>query len=109
MPLRCDVPWTQQMPPHFEGHMAVPPNHSDLIGNIQFKITDLNGREIQTIPAHVESIASWGEFKRATGRWSYDLASSGRFHVTSIVYDKDGQELMRVAPRMMSVNWVPGY
>ena len=38
-----------------------------------------------------------------------DRAAPGLHHVTAIVFDRDGQELTRIAPRLVSVNMNPGY
>ena len=50
-----------------------------------------------------------GNFARAQAHWPTDAAAPGAHHVIAIVYDNDGKELTRIAPRLVSVNMQPGY
>ncbi|MGD9855417.1 MAG: sugar-binding protein [Planctomycetaceae bacterium] len=109
MPMRCDTPWGQPHKAHAVGSIALPPNHADQIGRIVFLLTDLNGKDLGEFEAETETIQPEGEFARASAHWPSDLAPPGGHHVTAIVYDKSGEELTRVAPRLVSVNMEPGY
>lgn len=109
MPLRVDTPWNQQTKAHSYGQIALPANHADLVGKIVFRISDLNGKTIGDFEAQREVIQAEGNFARATAHWPIDQAPPGGHHVTAIVYDKSGNELTRVAPRLTSVNMQPGY
>jgi hypothetical protein len=109
MPLRCDTAWTQNSRPQVTGYIAVPPNRSDQIGKIIFRLLDLNGGTLGDFPGQIETFEAEGNFQRAIARWPSDLATPGAHELLGIVYDKRGNELTRVAPRLVSVNMNPGY
>jgi hypothetical protein len=109
MPIRCDTPWTQNTKPQVNGYMAIPPDQADEIGKIIFRISDLNGMVLGEFPGKIETFEAAGNFQRAVARWPSDLAMPGAHQLAGVVYGKDGNELTRVAPRMVSVNMAPGY
>lgn len=109
MPLRVDVPWSQKTKANAYGQIALPPNRADQVGKIVFRLTDLDGHKLGEYEASRETFEPHGHFTRATAHWPIDVAPPGAHHVTAIVHDKDGKELTRIAPRLVSVNWTPGY
>ena len=109
LPLRCDTAWDQKTLPHATGYLALPPDHADQIGKVVFQILNLNGAQRGEFPATIETFEADGNFRRAVAQWPSDLATPGAHHLLGIVYDKSGQELTRVAPRLVSVNMNPGY
>ena len=108
-PIRCDTPWTQNTKPQVTGYLAIPPDYSGEIGKIIFRVSDLKGTALGDFPGKIETFEAAGNFRRAVARWPSDLAVPGAHQLTGIVYGKDGNELTRVAPRMVSVNMTPGY
>lgn len=108
-PIRCDTVWTQPTKPQVLGYMALPPNHTDQIGKVVFRVVGLDGKTLGDFPAKVESFEPAGNFQRASAQWPNDAAIPGAHVLLGIVYDKSGKELTRVAPRMVSVNMTPGY
>lgn len=109
MPIRVDTPWGQPTAAHVYGQIALPPNHAEQVGKIIFQTTGLEGEKLGEYPATVEVFEKTGNFARATAHWPTDDAPPGAHQVQAIVFGKDGKELTRVAPRLVSVNWVPGY
>lgn len=109
MPIRVDVPWTQETKAHAYGRIALPPNRMDDLGRIVFRLTDLAGETIGEYETQREIFEDDGNFARATAHWPIDKAAPGQHHVMAIVYGRDGEELTRVAPRLVSVNWIQGY
>ena len=109
MPIRCDTAWTQNSKPQVTGLMAVPPNHSDEIGKVVFRLLGLDEKHFGDFEGEIETFESEGSFQRAVAHWPNDVAAPGRYHLVGIVYDKTGKELTRVAPRMVSANMQPGY
>ena len=88
----------------------MPPNHTDEVGKIVFRLTDLAGKtlgEYEAKPA--VSFQPDGHFATATATWPTDVAPPGGHHVTAIVYDKSGKELTRIAPRLVSTTMKQGY
>lgn len=108
-PVRCDTPWVQPTRPHVLGYMALPPNHADVIGKVAFRLVDLMGKTLGEFPGKIETFETQGNFQRASATWPAELAPPGAHQLIGIVYDKSGQELTRIAPRMVSVNMTPGY
>ena len=41
MPIRCDTAWGQPARPRAHGQISLPPNHIDVVGQIEFVLTDL--------------------------------------------------------------------
>jgi hypothetical protein len=109
MPIRCDTAWGQETKPHVTGYIALPPDHADQIGKVIFRIIGVNGSTIGEYPGKLETFESEGSFQRMTAQWPSDLATPGAHQLLAIVYDKNGKELARVVPRMVSVNMAPGY
>jgi len=109
MPIRCDTAWGQNTKPQVTGYMAIPPDYADVIGKIIFHVSDLNGKSLGDFQGKLETFEKSGNFQRASAQWSSDLAVPGAHQLTGIVYDTAGNELTRVAPRMVSVNMSPGY
>jgi hypothetical protein len=57
----------------------------------------------------VATLNAEGRFFRAEAQWPTDEAAPGSYVPLGIVYDRAGNELLRVAPRLVSVNNSPGY
>ncbi len=108
-PIRCDTAWGQPAKPHVTGLMALPPNFSDDIGKVAFRILDLEGKKLGEFDGTIETFEAGGNFRRASAQWPNDLAIPGAHQVVGVVYDKSGKELSRIAPRLVSVNMQPGY
>jgi len=109
MPIRCDTAWGQNTKPLVTGFMGLPPNQSDLIGKVLFKIMGIEGQALGEFEGKIETFESEGNFKRAVAQWPSDLARPGAHHLLGVVYDKSGNELARIAPRMVSVGMTSGY
>lgn len=109
MPLRCDTPWGQPSKGQASGSIALPPNHAAQVGKIVFRLADLEGNMLGEFEAVPQVFERAGNFARANATWAIDLAPPGAHSVIAIVYDKEGKELTRVAPRLVSVNMQPGY
>jgi hypothetical protein len=109
MPMRCDTPWSQKTKAMVTGQMAVPPDHRDQIGNIVFRVSDLEGKTLGEYPAQGRIVDDEGRFYLAEAQWPSDVAVPGQHTLIGIAYDKSGRELCRVAPRMVSAGWTQGY
>lgn len=109
MPIRCDTAWTQPAKAQAEGSIAMPVNHREMTGKVVFRLTDLDGTKLGEFEATPEVFEPAGNFARARAVWPSDLTPPGGHQVTAIVYGKNGTELTRIAPRLVSVNMAPGY
>jgi hypothetical protein len=108
-PIRCDVAWGQKSKALTSGQIALPPDHADQIGKIDFRVSDLAGKTLGEYPAERQTIHEVGKFYLAEAHWPTDAAIPGEHTVIAIVNDKNGQELCRVAPRLVSAGWTQGY
>lgn len=109
MPIRCDTAWGQDTNALVTGYMVLPPNHLEEVAKVVFRILDTEGRRIADVVGQTEVINEEGKFVRAKGQWATDIAPPGGYLLLGIAYDKEGNELARVAPRMVSVNNNQGY
>ena len=109
MPVRCDTAWTQKTPALVTGLMCLPPHHAEAVGKLVFRIVGTDGRPLGDFEGSVEKFGGDGTFARARATWPTDLAVPGEHFLLGIAYDRNGQELARVAPRMVSVHNTQGY
>ncbi len=109
LPVRCDTAWTQATRPRVTAMLALPPNHADEIGRVIFRVNDLSGATLMERAGSMETLSDYGSFRRATAQWPVDFAPPGGHQLTAILYDKERNELCRVAPRMVSVRMQKGY
>jgi len=109
LPIRCDTPWTQPTKGLANGQIALPPDHGDQIGKIAFRIVDLEGQTLGEYPAERKTLHEAGKFYLAEAQWPIDVAVPGLHNVIAIVQGKDGKELCRVAPRLVSTGPRQGY
>ncbi len=108
-PVRCDTAWTQPTTPRVTAYMALPPNQSDDIGRVLFRLTDGKGSTVGEYAGTIETFEEYGSFRRAVAEWPSDLSPAGTYGLIGIVYDRRGQELARVMPRLVSVGMKAGY
>jgi hypothetical protein len=108
-PIRCDTAWTQSTKPHVTALMAIPSNVREEVGKIVFRLLDTGGKPIADYEAVIKPLAAAGGFYHATATWPSDRVSPGQYLLTGIVYDRDGKERARVAPRMVSDHMQPGH
>ena len=109
MPIRCDTAWGQPTKARAHGMISLPPNHFDAVGKIVFRVSDLSGATLGEFEANSQPLQQEGNFISATAAWPVDVAPPGSHHVTAIVYDQSGNELTRVAPRLVSTSMRQGY
>jgi hypothetical protein len=109
MPVRCDTAWTQPTRAFVTGFMALPPNHAAQVGKVVFRILDTDGKTLGDFEGQVETFGGDGTFRRAKAQWPTDLAVPGAHLLLGVVFDREGRELARVAPRMVSVQNSQGY
>jgi hypothetical protein len=108
-PMRCDVAWGQKTKALAIGQIALPPNHAEQIGKIVFRLSDLSGKQLGEYSAERKTVHEAGRFYLAEANWPIDAAPPGEYTAVAVVYDKSGNELTRVAPRLMSAGWTQGY
>lgn len=108
-PIRCDTAWTQPRRPHLTAYMALPPTQFEGVGKVIFRLVGLDGSTVGEYQGNIQEFEKEGNFRRAVAEWPADLSPPGTYNLIGIVYAKDGSELTRVAPRMVSVGMQAGY
>ena len=76
---------------------------------IVFRIIDLEGKTLGEFPAERSTINEPGKFYLAEAHWPADIAPPSQHTVIAILTDKSGNELCRIAPRLVSAGWLQGY
>lgn len=110
MPIRVDVPWSQETRPRVQAMLAMPPLRAHEIGKVVFQILDLQGTVIgEHLAEEQETFDSSGDFSRRVAAWPTSDAIPGQHLVRAVVYDTHDKELTRISPRMVSVNMQQGY
>jgi hypothetical protein len=109
MPVRCDTPWSQPTKAMVTGKVALPPGRSEEIGKVVFRVSDLEGNVLGEFPGTEQVLEAEGDFRLVEAQWPSDLAVPGLHTLIAVAYDQEGNELCRVAPRMVSAGWVQGY
>jgi hypothetical protein len=109
MPVRCDTSWGQSTKALVTGKLALPPNHADQIGQVLFRIIDLEGKALGEYPAENKAMSEAGRFHIAEAQWPSDVAVPGAHVLVAEVFDKESKTLARVAPRLVSVGMQQGY
>jgi hypothetical protein len=110
MPIRIDTAWSQGGKPKVQARIALPVNHLEKIGKIMFQVSDLSGKLLGEFEAReTEILGSDPNFSRKVTTWPADLTAPGSYTAVAVIYDENGKELGRVAPRLVSVNMKQGY
>lgn len=110
MPIRVDVPWSQEATGEASGRVALPPNFESQVGRVVFRLVDLEGEVLsERVADHDPAFPEDSGFARREVRWPIDSAPPGGHHVVAVVYDPQGRELTRIAPRLVSVGMTQGY
>ena len=87
----------------------MPVNHADQVGPVVFRIHDLRGTPVADFETTRQVFEQEGNFAVASAHWSIEISPPAACQILAIIYDKQGNELARVAPRLTSVNWSLGY
>jgi hypothetical protein len=108
-PMWVDTPWTQPERANVQAVVAIPPAFIDIVGVVEFRIHDADGKVIKTIPAPVAPFGPSGlPFARARATWSIDDHAPGAYFATARVVSRTGKTLTTVAPRMVSEAMISG-
>lgn len=108
-PFWVETPWVQTERGKVEAVVAIPPAFTSIVGHVEIRIHDTDGKVIKTLPALVENFGpeSLG-FSRAITRWSIDDFAPGSYFATAAVFARTGKVLATVAPRMVQEAIISG-
>jgi hypothetical protein len=101
-PMWVETPWTQADRAKVRAIVAIPPAFAEVVGTVDVRIHDLDGKVVKTIKAEVEPFGPKGAgFVRAIASWSIDDYAPNAYFATARVESRTGKLLTLVAPRMV--------
>jgi hypothetical protein len=108
-PMWVQTPWSQPERGMVQAVVAIPPAFSEIVGEIEVRIHDADGKVVKTLHAPVESFGPKGlGFARAIARWSIDDYAPGTYFATAKVSSRTGKTLTTVTPRMVDEAIISG-
>ncbi len=101
-PMWVETPWTQPDRAQVQAIVAIPPAFIPIVGTVEIRLHDADGKVVKTLPARVEDFGpkDWG-FERAVARWSIDDFAPNAYFATARVVTRTGKTLTTVTPRMV--------
>jgi hypothetical protein len=101
-PMWVDTPWVQPQRAQAWATVAIPPAFQEIVGGVEVRLHDVEGRIVKTIPARLEPFGPEGlGFLRAIARWPIDDFTPNTYFATARVKARTGKTLTTVAPRMV--------
>jgi hypothetical protein len=108
-PLWVDTPWVQPNRAEVQAVVAIPPAFASVVGEVEVRIHDTEGKVVRTLPARVEPFGPERlGFVRAIARWSVDDHAPGTYLATARVSSRTGKTLVTVAPRLVAEAIISG-
>jgi hypothetical protein len=101
-PFWVDTPWVQPERAQVQATVAIPPVFREVVGQVEVRLHDTDGKIVKTIPARVESFGpeTLG-FARGVARWSIDEFAPNTYFATVRLTARTGKTLVTVAPRLV--------
>lgn len=101
-PMWVDTPWVQPERAQVQAVVAISPTFLDLVGEVEVRLHDTDGKIVKTKPAQIERFGPSGKgFARAVARWSIDDFAPNTYFATAKIQSRTGKTLTTVAPRMV--------
>ena len=101
-PFWVEVPWNQAERGRVVATVAVPPEFTQVVGQVEVRLHDTDGTIVKTCPAHLQSFGPKAfNFERAVATWSIDDYAPNSYFATARIMARTGKVLTTVAPRMV--------
>ena len=101
-PFWVETPWNQAERAQVQAVVAIPPDMINIVGQVEIRIHDTEGKIVKTIEAKLEPFGPEGAgFERAVARWSIDDYAPNTYFATARVLARTGKTMTTVAPRMV--------
>jgi hypothetical protein len=101
-PFWVETPWVQPERAQVQAVVAIPPTFAEIVGEVEVRIHDPEGRIIKTIPARIEPFGPPGKgFLRAGAFWSIDDYAPNTYFATARIIARTEKTMVTVAPRMV--------
>src|SRR5262249_33815590 len=97
-----DTPWVQDDRAQVQAVVAIPPAFVDIVGQIDIRLHDADGRVVKTLPGLLEGFGPKDKnFLRAVARWSIDDFAPNAYFATARIHARTGKVMTTVTPRMV--------
>ena len=101
-PMWVDTPWNQPKRAECRAVVAIPPGFADIVGPVDIRLHDADGRIVKTLKAAVENFGPEGSgFTRAVASWSIDDFAPNTYFATAKISARTLKPLVTVTPRMV--------
>jgi hypothetical protein len=101
-PFWVETPWNQPERAHVQAVVAIPPAFAEIVGEVEVRIHNADGKIIKTIPARIEPFGPPAKgFLRAGAFWSIDDYAPNTYFATARIIARTEKTLTTVAPRMV--------
>lgn len=101
-PMWVDTPWTQKDRAEVRAVIGIPPAFAEIVGPVDIRIHDADGKVVKTIKAKVDPFGADGiGFTRAMATWSIDDFAPNTYFATATVSARTGKPMVTVTPRMV--------
>ena len=101
-PMWVETPWNQAKRGECRAVIAIPPSFADIVGPVDVRIHDAEGKILKTLPATVEQFGPEAKgFARAVATWSIDDFAPNTYFATARIAARTGKPLVTVTPRMV--------
>ena len=100
--MTVETPWNQINRAECRAVIAIPPAFADIVGPVDVRLHDADGKIVATLPARVEPFGPEGkEFYRAVATWSIDAYAPNTYFATAKISARTGKPMVTVTPRMV--------
>jgi hypothetical protein len=101
-PFWVETPWLQPERAQVQAVVGIPPAFSEVVGEVEVRIHDTEGRIVKRIPARIEPFGPPEKgFLRAGAFWSIDDFAPNTYFATARIIARTEKTLVIVAPRMV--------
>ena len=101
-PMWVETPWNQMQRAKCYAVIAIPPEFHDVVGPVDVRIHDADGKVVKEIKAQVEPFGPPEmHFNRAVASWSIDDFAPNTYFATARITARTGKPMVTVTPRMV--------
>lgn len=102
-PMWVETPWVQSERAQVQAVVAIPPEFDDIVGQVEVRIHDADGKIVKTLPARLEAFGPEKyDFHRAVAQWSIDEYAPNTYFASARIAARTGKTLVTVTPRMVA-------
>ncbi len=108
-PMWVDTPWNQSERGGVEAVVAIPPEFAELVGEVEFRIHEADGKVVKTLTVVPKSFGPNGlGFVRAERAGRSTIMPPAAYFATARVLSRTEKPLATVAPRMVAEGIISG-